>query len=214
MKETPQQPPAGMLGCDREVFARVWDRAGPHGEAACPIEILPVLRSPHSIRAVPAPLPSGEDTPGGDLPLPNNVPCLGGGGTDHSEFLQTCIRKELENWRAYQFLSTRATGMAARTLASMAAQERQHAQRLSGAYFLISGVHFFPQVPPHRPTGTAFWGTLRQWFWAEQRGAAAYTAAAEETADPCLSVLYRELAGEEAAHADLLRAMVERMPEQ
>ena len=112
----------------------------------------------------------------------------------------------------YQFLSSRAGSSSARTLASMAADERRHAQRLSGAYFLISGVRFFPQTPPHRPTGEGFWTLLRQAFWEEQKVSSAYTAAAEETADPCLAALYRELASEEAAHADFLRSMAEKMP--
>lgn len=214
MEKKPQRPMVGMLGCDREVFSRVWKRAGPHNEAASPIEILPLSTSSPAPResTMVSPLPSAADTVGSDELRPNDVPCFGNDGTDHSQFLQNCIRKELENWRAYQFLSSRASGTTARTLASMAADERRHAKRLSGAYFLISGIRFFPQVPPHRPTGSNFWGALRQWFWTEQKVSAAYAAAAEETGDQCLAALYRELAAEEAAHADFLRALVEQMP--
>lgn len=214
MEKKPQRPMMGMLGCDREVFSRVWKRAGPHNEAASPIQVLPLLPSPPVPpgNAAPSPAPHAADTVGNDDLRPNDVPCFGNDGADHGQFLQDCIRKELENWRAYQLLSTRAGGSAARTLASMAADERRHARRLSGAYFLISGIRFFPQIPPFRPTGSSFWGALRQWFWTEQRVSAAYTAAAEETGDPCLAELYRELAAEEAAHADLLRALVEQMP--
>ena len=216
MEKESQRPMVGMLGCDREVFSRVWSRASTHDQATSPIEILP----PHSPStpvpreiSSPSPMPPAVDIAGSDELRPNDVSCLGSGGMDHSRFLQHRIQAELEGWRLYQFLSTRAGGTTARTLAAMAADERRHAKRLSGAYFLISGIRFFPQVPSHRPTGSNFWNMMRNAFWEEQRDAAAYAAAAEETADRCLAMLYRELAGEETAHADLLRTLAENMPQ-
>ncbi len=145
MEHDPQQPALGMLGCDREVFARVWGRVAPGSGEGCPIEVLP------------------------------------------------------------------PTGTAARSLSSMAADERRHAKRLSAAFFLISGVRFLPETQPISRPICGLMGSLRERFWEEQHGAAAYLASAEEAADPCLAALYRELAAEEGAHADLLRAMVERM---
>lgn len=209
MEQEPRQPLVGMLGCDRDVFARVWSRVSPHPGEACPIEVLP----PHTPAArTPAPaLKPAVDAPGDDEPTPSDVPCLGRSGEDHGELLQSFIRHELEDWRTYQALSARATGQNARTLASIAADERRHARRLSAALFLISGLRFLPEVPMPRPARGAFWAALRQRFWEEQHGAALYAAAAAETADPCLAALYRELSAEESAHADLLRSMVERM---
>lgn len=209
MKQEPQQPLVGMLGCDRDLFSQVWSRVSPHPGEACPIEVLP----PHT-PAVPAPSPAPKaavDTLGDDEPTSSDVPCLGRAGEDHGELLQNFIRHELEDWRTYQALSTRATGQNARTLAAIGSDERRHAKRLSAALFLISGLRFLPEVPPSRPGRTPFWAMLRQRFWEEQHGAALYVAAAAETADPCLAALYRELSAEESAHADLLRAMVERM---
>ena len=211
MEKETQQPPAGMLGCDREVFSRIWARASTHDQETSPIEVLPPPVPAPTKSPLPAPSPA-VDIPGNDARHPGDVPCFGRNGMDHTAFLQTRIRAELEGWRTYQFLSSRAGGSTAGTLASMAADERRHAQRLSGAYFLISGIRFFPQVPPHRPTGNGFWNRLREAFWEEQNDSALYAAAAAETADPCLAALYRELAAEEAAHADLLRALAEKMP--
>lgn len=209
MEQEPRQPLVGMIGCDRDVFSRVWSRVSPQPGEACPIEVLPphtpAVRTPAS-----APKPV-IDAPGDDEPTPSDVPCLGRAGEDHGELLQNFIRHELEDWRTYQALSARAGGQNARTLASIAADERRHARRLSAAHFLISGIRFLPEVPAPRPSRTAFWAALRQRFWEEQHGSALYAAAAAETADPCLAALYRELSAEEAAHADLLRAMVERM---
>ena len=52
---------------------------------------------------------------------------------------------------------------------------------------------------------------LRQCFCAEQRGALAYLAAAEECSDPALCALYQELSRDEARHAQLLRELVEEL---
>lgn len=207
-KDSPR-PMVGMLGCDRDLFSRVWSRASTHDQNTSPIEVLPPTPQPTS---VPVPLPSAVDLPGSDGLRPDDVPCFGRAGADHASALQDWIRGELGAWRTYQFLSSRSTGTTAKTLAAMAADERRHAKRLSAAYFLISGVRFFPHVPPHRPAGANFWAQIRSHFWAEQQLSAAYTAAAEETADLCLAALYRELAAEESAHADFLRALVEKMP--
>lgn len=202
-------PNPGMLGCDRDLFARVWARVEPNAGEGCPIEVLPPQPAP----PVPAPLPqppSARDVQGEDSPSPNDVPCLGREGMDHTRFLQEVIRAELHNWRRYQALSARG-GSAGRMLAGMSADERRHAKRLSGAYFLISGIRFLPEVPPMQHNKGDFWANIRELFWAEQRAASVYAAAAEETSDPCLAQLYRELSAEEAAHADLLRAMTEKM---
>lgn len=205
MEQETQRPQAGLLGCDQALFAQVWERVSGASGRAGPIELLPP--------AAPAPPPAAGDRMGSDRPDPGDVPCLGRGGQDHQPFLQRCIREELEAWRSYQFLSARAAPAAARTLAAMAADERRHAQRLSGAYFLLSGLRFLPPTPPVHQRAGSFWGAVREGFWEEQTACARYAAAAEETADACLAALYRDLAGEEAAHADLLRAMVEKMPE-
>ena len=207
MENQPRQPLVGMIGCDRDVFARVWSRVSPGPGDACPIEVLPP-RAP--VRSVP-PSPAPVDVPWEDDPAPSDVPCLGRAGEDHGELLQDFIRHELEDWRTYQALAARASGQNARTLAAISADERRHARRLSAALFLISGIRFLPEIPAVRQPRSAFWAALRQRFWEEQHGAALYSAAAAEAADPCLATLYRELSAEEAAHADLLRAMVERM---
>lgn len=210
MEDQTRQDRVGMLGCDRDLFARVWARVEPEPGDSCPIEVLPPAPQPPALPPQPAPIqpvdPCDEDTP-----HPGDVPCLGRAGEDHGRFLQTSIRHELENWRAYQSLAARAPVTAGRVLAALAADERRHARRLSGAYFLIAGVRFTPAIPPASRTRGRFWGEIRQHFWAQQRAAALYAAAAEETADPCLAALYRQLSAEETTHADLLRELAERM---
>lgn len=182
MEHESQIPQMGMLGCDRDLFARVWARAG--GGTAGPVEVLPP----------PAPTRGS-----------------GPGQTEEGEltFLHNCIRKTLERWRVYQFLAARAGGQMARTLSAMAADERRHAQRLTGSCFLLTGVRIFPVPPPMQKGRTAFWPALRDCFWAEQHAAAAYAAAADQTQEPALAGLYRTLSAEESVHAERLRAMAE-----
>ena len=98
-----------------------------------------------------------------------------------------------------------------RVLATIAADERRHAKRLSTAYFLISGVRYWPVDRVPNPSPAPFSAALREHFMEEQRGAAAYQTAAAETADPCLHELFLELAGEEDSHAWLLRSVLEQL---
>ena len=201
------QPQAGMIGCDREIFSRVWARVSPMAEEHCPIEVLPPSAPPAPL---PVPLCAG-DPPGKDAPVPSDVPCLGTSGAEQAAFLQQAIREELEDRRVYQYLSSRAAPAAAQTLSAIAAGEQRHAKRLTAALFLISGLRFSPSLPPSPPPRGNFWALVRERFWAEQWGAAHYAAAAEDTRDPCLAQLYRELSDEESAHADLLRSLTEGM---
>lgn len=175
--------------CDRALFARVWARAGGAAGKHCPIEVLP---------------PTSQTVPAQTVDL-------GSSGGEDGAFLQAGIRKELANWRAYQALSARAGGSVGRTLSAMAADERRHAQRLSGAYFLLSGVRYFPTVPPQRGSGSGFWGDVRAWYWRERAVSAAYIEAAEKTREESLAALYRELAAEETGHARRLRSLAEGM---
>jgi len=94
---------------------------------------------------------------------------------------------------------------------AIAADERRHAKRLSTAYFLISGVRYWPVDRVPNPSPAPFSAALREHFMEEQRGAAAYQTAAAETADPCLHELFLELAGEEDSHAWLLRSVLEQL---
>ena len=142
----------------------------------------------------------------------HNVPCLGAASAIYGGQLQQFVDRALADWRSYQALSRRAQGNSGRILSAIAADQRRHAKRLSTAYFLISGVRYWPAERPAGPASrTPFAAALRERFMAEQRSAAAYQAAAAETADPCLRQLYEELSGEADAHAWLLRGILEEL---
>lgn len=175
-------------------------RMSPASPAACaPGAMLPAAPA-RRMEAAAEEMPAAE----------NDVPCLGCASAVHGKMLQAFIADEVADWRLYQGLSRRAPGNAGRTLRAMGEDERRHAKRLSTAYFLISGVQFWPDRQPAAPAGT-WMGVLRARFAAEQRGEAAYRAAAAQTVDPCLRELFLELAGDEAEHTWLLRGILEQM---
>ena len=182
--------------------------APPARVQAAPAKAVPAPPAVPCVPAVPAPLPqpcvTAQPAP------PREAVCLGSASAVYGCMLQEFIADEIADWRLYQGLARRVGGSAGRTLSGMAADERRHAKRLSTAYFLISGVQYWPDKPPAAPAGT-FLGVLRERFGAEQRGEAAYRAAAAETADPCLKELYLELAGDEGEHAWLIRGILEQM---
>jgi hypothetical protein len=136
--------------------------------------------------------------------------CLGGASAVHIGQLQGFLTLELEDWSYYRALAKKAGSGAAPVLSGIAAEERRHAKMLSAALFLISGVRCWPdRMPAFRIPG--YLGALRRRFAEEQKGAAVYLKAAEETSDRCLHDLYLELADAEARHAQLIRAVIEQM---
>lgn len=221
-KRTGAPPEALTSACDQEVFARVWRRVMPQERPDCPIVLndpesaetssalaVAAPAQPPAIPEVSAPALRQEEGPG--QPECGGVPCLGEASAVYAGLLQQFIDYELADFRAYQSLSRRAQGNAARVLSGMAADERRHAKRLSTAYFLISGVRYWPGEHGGSQMVRPFMAALREHFAQEQRAQCAYLAAAEETTDPCLRELYLELAGDEETHAGLLRSILEQL---
>lgn len=206
--------PEEMCGCDREVFERVWRRVMPDGSNS-PIQIDP----PADDRAREQMRVEREEMEQTGLAVPrreemrpeSDVVCLGRGSEQYADLLREMIDGETEDFRTYQALARRAGGAGARLLGAMAADERRHAKRLGTAYFLITGERYqSPNQNGSRPPMDLMNG-LREQFIQEQRGSSAYQGAAQETADPCLRQLYQELSREEAAHARMIRSLLEQM---
>lgn len=197
-------------GVDREVFERVWRRVMPEDRGDCPFTLaeqneqepdtLPVLAVPAAPQVVML----------GQADEETDVSCLGPASAAYGVALQGYIDDELADWRRYQALARRTPGGGGRMLAAVAADERRHAKKLSTAYFLISGVRYWPEVRAAQPA-VPLHAALRERFWEEQRGAASYQAAAAETTDPCLKELFSELAGEEEAHVWTIRSVLEQL---
>ena len=190
MDERTREDRAGMPGCDREVFSRVWARVSPHGEENCPIVVLPPERRTEKAVELPVLQKGGHGLHGGEM--------------------RAFIGHELEDWRLYQAAARRWGGQAGRLFASLGEAERRHAGQLSAAWLLTAGVEHMPCPAPQRVTGElrAF---LHRRFREEREGAQAYLAAAQGTEDPTLAPLLRSLAEEEETHAQRLRRLMERL---
>lgn len=188
----------GQCGADREVFERVWRRVMPEDRPDCPFTLY------SEEETAQAPIQPAEERKTGLVPVPAEQ--SGGDGA----VLQAFIADELSDWRTYQILARRIPGGNGRALMGVAADERRHAGRLSAAYFLLSGVKFWPPAEPELPK-EGWMAILRRRYWAERKGAEAYRTAAGRTGDSTLRELYLELAGDEEAHAGVIRGILERL---
>lgn len=199
---------------DRERFERVWRRVMPEERPDCPFTLYGEGDADRRLMPPDGDVPSPEGKPAalelGLAPMVPMAPPPAHRAKSDQALLQDLIADELRDYRTYQNMARRVRGQAARLLASLSADERAHAKRLSVAYFLLSGVHFWPDGLPGTPV-TTFLGGVRSRFLAEQEGERAYRDAAAQTADPALRELFLALAADEAAHAHLLRDLLERM---
>ena len=178
---------------DREAFAQVWSRVAPQGEG--PVEVVGPA-APH-----PAdPLPSQPPTP------------QEGMGTARE--LQRLVLACLSDASVYRDLNRRTRSARARQgnsqLTDLQNRKLHQAKRLSAAYFLLSGVRYWPQevtaVNPPEPLFPA----LRERFLAEGRRAGELEELAGKATDADLKELYTSLAQETREMTRTIRAIVER----
>ena len=212
----------------KEIFARVWKRVmGDHTDA-CPITweetggdqaqttteqqqtlVTEEAAQTEEKTVLPAPpVPRGGQRLHSDFPRDDAQGVLGPQCLDCAPLLQELIRRELADCREYQTLSRRAGGGPARVLAGLAGEKKRRAKRLSAAYFLISGVRYWPEGEKCPPV-TSYLGTLRRRFAQEQATMAAYLTGTETTTDPCLQQLFWEHAREAWDQACKIRTLVE-----
>ncbi len=145
-----------------------------------------------------------------DFPPQSAVTWLGSCGPSFEGLLQELIRKEISDWNYYRTLARKAGGTAAKTLSAMAAEEWQCAKRLCAAYFLASGIHYWPDKTG-KLNFTSYMGALRERFLEEQQDAETYSAAAVECQDECLCQIFEEIAVLDRSHAHRIRLLVEQL---
>lgn len=112
---------------------------------------------------------------------------------DRTARLRCQVMETLEGWQFYRHLARRARGADARVLNSMAGEIHRHARKLSAAYFLLTGLRYWPSELLSTPAIPSYWGALRARHQMEQRQEAAYRMAADDWDDPDLLELYAEL---------------------
>lgn len=213
----------GLRPDDQEVFRRVWSRVMPKEREDCPIVVeatvmggdlpcacacaCPTSAAPSS---APAIREGGCPHLGCDFPDPEDVPCLGRSSALHGAQLQQQVMDALECWQMYRCLARRSGGgSSSRMLNALASEKHKAARRLAAAYFLISGVRYWPTDRLTVPVVPSYLGTVRRGYQTEQQREQAYRAAAADTADPALMELYQELADQSREHSRTLRAILE-----
>lgn len=191
---------------DRETFQRVWRRVMPQDRPDCPITLDDPAAVPEPSVSAMAPVPAAVP-PAAEPQLPP-VACLGPSSTGQLPTLDRFLLLTAEGWQAYLAMAGRAQQASLPT--ALAQAKRQQFRRLAAARFLISGTSYeLPEVK--RPQAAPLPLAIRERYQAEQRGALELLTAAEATADPCLTDLFRALAMEDQTHAGQLREWLERM---
>jgi len=190
------------------VFDRVWQRVMTTDRASCPIT-WDAPKEAETTEMAERPLcpVSAGDAPKSDFPKGTGG-FLDADSASWGPMLQEMIREELRDSRTYRMMAKRVSGNPSRLFQGMAKEELAHAKSLSAAYFLISGVKYWPEAGVGAPE-RSYLGFLRRRFHGEQQGMAAYLAAAEGTEDPCLKQMFLDHARQEWGHACLLRGLVE-----
>ena len=183
-----------------------------------PMEQPPVEQQPPA-EDVPAPEPPCQPAPPAEGLPPQegrgwngDMPSLWEelqGGDDRTARLRRHVMDALEGWQFYRHLARRARGTDARALNSLAGELHRHARKLSAAYFLLTGLRYWPSELLTTPAIASYWGALRQRHQAEQRQETAFRIAADDWDDPALLELYAELIDACQRRCRQLRALLE-----
>lgn len=128
---------------------------------------------------------------------------------DRTARLRRHVMDALEGWQFYRHLAGRTRGMEARTLNSMAAEQHKEARKLSAAYFLLTGLRYWPSELLGAPAIPSYWGALRSRHQAEQRQENAYRMASDDWEDPDLLALYALLMEGCQRRCQQLRSLLE-----
>ena len=129
--------------------------------------------------------------------------------TDRTARLRQQVMEALEGWQFYRHLARRTRGSDARVLNNMAGEMHRQARKLSAAYFLLTGLRYWPSELLTTPAIQSYWGALRQRHQAEQRQEMAFRIAADDWDDPDLQELYGELIEACQNRCRQLRALLE-----
>ena len=178
-------PEGGLMGLDGEVFSQVWGRVAPNGSGV----IEPVVPAPAPVLERPAETPPAEGQEGRQL----------------QELVLGC----LTDGSVYRDLAKR-THRSVNDLQELYRQKLRQAKRLSAAYFLLTGVRYWPRevTPVNPPEG--FFPALRERYLAEGRLATRLADMAGASGDGTLGELYTDLAQDTRDMVRAIRAIVER----
>ena len=173
------------------------------------------------VEEAPAPEPPAQSGPaGGELPAPegqgwgSDMPQLWeeppSGDDERAARLRRHVMDALEGWQFYRHMARRARGADQRVLNALAGELHKHARKLSAAYFLLTGLRYWPTELLGAPAIPSYWGALRNRHQAEQRLESDFRLAADDWEDPDTLELYGQLADACRERCRRLRGLLER----
>ena len=132
-----------------------------------------------------------------------------GESNDRTACLRRQVMEALEGWQFYRHLARKARAGDARVLNGMAGELHRQARKLSAAYFLLTGLRYWPSELLAVPVIPSYWGALRARHQAEQRQEMAFRMAEDDWDDPDMRELYEELIGSVQRRSRQLRGLLE-----
>lgn len=197
--------------------------AGSEAAEEPPMEAEPSIQNAQSgwqsAEEAPAPEPPCPDSAPEEGLSPENGPDRGNDlpqlwdesqpNDDRTARLRRHVMDTLEGWQFYRHLAKRTRGTDARTLNSMATDQHKEARRLAAAYFLLTGLRYWPTELLGTPAIPSYWGALRTRHQAEQRQENAYRLASDDWEDPDLLALYAALIEGCQRRSQQLRGLLE-----
>ena len=183
----------------------------------CPEQDQPVPENPQSVTVEETAVAASETQPeslpraegpsrGNDLPQlweePQEV-------SDRTARLRRQVMEALEGWQFYRYLARKARAGDARVLNGMAGELHRAARKLSAAYFLLTGLRYWPSELLSAPAIPSYWGALRARHQAEQRQETAFRMSADDWDDPDMQELYAELIESGQRRSRQLRGLLE-----
>ena len=129
--------------------------------------------------------------------------------SDRTARLRRQVMEALEGWQFCRYLARKARAGDARVLNGMAGELHRQARKLSAAYFLLTGLRYWPSELLSAPAIPSYWGALRARHQAEQRQETAYRMSADDWDDPDMRELYGELTESGQRRSRQLRTLLE-----
>ncbi len=193
----------------QEVFQRVWARvmgtAAATQQTADAPQPAPVAAPAPVPEAAPVTVPADQvqpvmapARPGPHRPQPKPQPCC----------LRQQVLDSLEQWQMARLLVRRA-GNQARQMTAIAAQLHQQAKQLSTAYFLQSGVRYWPVAQLTQPRMTTYVGGLRQLYQRGHQLTQEFQTCRTKGVSSDVAQLYAQLAQAGEKRCALLRSLLE-----
>ena len=188
---------------DFRQYDRIWQRVAPNLEPYP--DMTPPAESPPP-KTTAALTRQESQLPGAEA----NPCCMGTEAAEMLDVLTGYIEEEQSDRRYTLALVRQAPSWARQRLRDIAADQAGHARRLMAAYYLITGECYRPSVSTERIYTGRWCPALRERYHAAACNGLNYARSAEDTVDPCLRLLLRELSESSYQHAAQLMQMLER----